>query len=46
MCHATAAMEPAKKFHVFHQGHLGKSADIKKHCSPTKDSMIAASDSE
>jgi hypothetical protein len=40
------AMKPAKKFHIFHQRHRGKSADLKKRGSPAEDSMIAASHSE
>src|SRR5207245_11779275 len=44
--HAAAAMQPAKKFHVFHQRHRGKSANIHKRSSTTEDSMIAASYSE
>jgi hypothetical protein len=42
--HAPVSMKLAKKFDVFHQGRLGKSANINKRASPTKDSMIAASD--
>jgi hypothetical protein len=44
--HSAAATKPAKKFHIFHQWHLGKSADFSERTSPTKDSMIAASHSE
>jgi hypothetical protein len=44
--HAAAAMQPAKKFHIFHQRDRGKSADINKRGSPAEDSMIAASYSE
>ncbi len=39
-------MQPAKKFHVFHQRHRGKSANIHKCSSTTEDSMIAASYSD
>jgi hypothetical protein len=39
-------MKPAKKFHVFHQWNLGKSADVSERASPTKNSVIAASHSE
>jgi hypothetical protein len=41
-----AAMKPAKKFHIFHQRHRGKSANINKRGSTAEDSMIAASHSE
>src|SRR5438132_931626 len=44
--HSTAAMKPAKKFHIFHQRHRGKSANIHKRSSTTEDSMITATDSE
>src|SRR5439155_10256810 len=44
--HATAATKPPKEFHVFHQRHLGKSANINKCSSPTEHSVIAASHSE
>src|SRR5215813_3292253 len=43
---APAAVQQAKKFHVFHQRHGGKSANIYKCSSTTEDSMIAASHSE
>jgi hypothetical protein len=41
-----AAIKRAKKFHIFHQRHIGKSANINKCSSPAEDSMIAASHSE
>jgi hypothetical protein len=39
------AVEPSEKFYVFHQGHLGKSANLKEGSSPAKYSVIAASHS-
>src|SRR5260370_17043017 len=44
--HAAAVTKPAKKFNIFHQRHLGKSANINKCTSPTEHSAIAASHSE
>jgi hypothetical protein len=40
---ATAAVEPPKKFHIFHQRHVWKSPRVNKRCSPAENSMIAAS---
>jgi hypothetical protein len=39
-------VEPAKKFYVFHQRHLGKAAYIEKRSSPAEDAVIAASHSQ
>jgi hypothetical protein len=36
-------VEPAQKFYVFHQRHLGKSANIDEYGSPAKNAVIAAS---
>jgi hypothetical protein len=36
-------MEPAKKFYIFHQWHVGKSANIEEGSSPTEYPVIAAS---
>src|SRR5882724_5312173 len=44
--HAAAVTKSAKKFHIFHQRHLWKSANINKCTSPTEHSVIAASHSE
>src|SRR5205814_397938 len=44
--HAAVAMKPAKKFHIFHQRHRGKSTDINKRDSPAEDSVIATSHAE
>jgi len=44
--HSTAVTKPAKKFHIFHQWHLRKSANFNKCSSPTEDSMIPASHPE
>jgi hypothetical protein len=46
MHYPATAMKPAKKFHIFHQRHGGKSADVKKRGSPAEDSMIATSHAE
>jgi hypothetical protein len=39
------AVEPSEKFYVFHQRHLGKSANIEESSSPAEYSVIAASHS-
>jgi len=39
-------MEPAKKFYVFHQRHLGKSANVQEGSSSAEYAMIAASHSQ
>jgi hypothetical protein len=39
-------MKSAKKFHIFHQRHHGKSTGVIKRGSPTEDSVIAASHAE
>jgi hypothetical protein len=39
-------VEPAQKFYVFHQRHLGKSANIDEYGSPAENPMIAASHSQ
>jgi hypothetical protein len=39
-------MEPAKKFDVFHQRHLGKSAYVKEGSSPAEYAVIAAAHSQ
>src|SRR5207253_9728543 len=44
--YASAVTKPAKKFHIFHQRHHGKSANINKCSLPAEHSMIPASDSE
>lgn len=44
--HTTTAVEPAKKFHVFHQRHLGKSANIEEGSSPAEYPVIAAAHSQ
>jgi hypothetical protein len=44
--YTTAAVEPAQKFYVFHQRHLGKSANIDEYGSPTENAMIATSHSQ
>src|SRR5207245_11760615 len=44
--YASAVTKPAKQFHIFHQRHLGKSANINKCSLPAEHSMIPASDSE
>jgi len=38
-------MEPAEKFYIFHQWHVGKSANIEEGRSPAEYSVIAASHS-
>jgi hypothetical protein len=40
---ATASVKSPKKFHIFHERHLGKCSSINKRCSPAENSMIAAS---
>jgi hypothetical protein len=42
----TIAVELAIKFYVFHQRHLGKSADLKEGSPPAENAVIAASDSQ
>jgi hypothetical protein len=42
----TAAAEPPKKFHIFHERHVWKSSSVNKRASPAENSMIAASHSE
>jgi hypothetical protein len=44
--HSAAATQPAKEFYVFHQRHLGKSADLSEYTSTAENSMIAASHPE
>jgi hypothetical protein len=39
-------VEQAKKFYVFHQRHVGKSASIEEGSSPAEDAVIAASHSQ
>jgi glycerol-3-phosphate cytidylyltransferase-like family protein len=46
MFHMAAATESAKKFDIFHQGHLGKTADIEKSRSPAKNAVVAAAHSQ
>jgi hypothetical protein len=43
MFYATAAMEAAKKFYVFHQRYVGKSANIDEGGSPAEEAVIATS---
>jgi hypothetical protein len=45
-CHATAAIKLAKKFCVFHQRHLRKSANVKEDSSPAEYPVVAASHSK
>jgi len=44
--YATASVEPAKKFDVFHQRRLRKSANIEEGSSPAENAVIAASHSQ
>jgi hypothetical protein len=46
VCHATMAMELANKSNVFHQRHLGKSANVQEDSSPAEYAVIAASHSQ
>jgi len=46
MHYPAAAMKLAKKFHIFHQWHGRKSADVKKRGPPTEDSVIATAHAE
>jgi hypothetical protein len=39
-------MKAAKKFDVFHQGHLRKAANISEDSSPAEDSVVATSHSQ
>ena len=43
---ATAVAKSPKKFHIFHERHVGKSPSVNKRCSPAEHSMIAASHPE
>src|SRR5215208_6992480 len=42
MHYATAAANSPKKFHIFHDGHVGESPGVNERCSPAEDSMVAA----
>jgi hypothetical protein len=44
--HATAAMELAKKFYVFHQRHVRKAANVQEDSSPAEYAVIATSHSQ
>jgi hypothetical protein len=44
--HATTAVEPTEKFHIFHQRHLGESAYVEEGSSPAEYPVIAASHSQ
>jgi hypothetical protein len=44
--HAPALPKQAKKFHIFHQRHFWKTANVNKHNSPTKYPVIAAPHSQ
>jgi hypothetical protein len=46
MNNVTVTAKSAKKFHIFHERHFRKPANIDIHSSPAEDSMIAASHSE
>jgi hypothetical protein len=46
VCDATAAMELAKKFYVFHHGHVRKSTNVQEDSSPAEYAVIAASHSQ
>jgi hypothetical protein len=41
--YTTTAVEPAKKFYVFHQRHFGKFAYVEEGSSPAENAVIAAS---
>src|SRR4030095_14488598 len=45
ICDATAAIKLAKKFCIFHQRHLRKSANVKEDSSPAEYPVVAASTS-
>jgi hypothetical protein len=44
--HATAALKEAKKFHVFHQGHFWKAADLEEGSPSTKYAVVATTHSQ
>jgi hypothetical protein len=44
--HATAALKEAKKFHVFHQGHFWKAADLEEGSPSTKYAVVATAHSQ
>jgi hypothetical protein len=44
--HPTAAQKPAKKFHVFHDGHFWKAANINEDSAPAEHPVVTASHSE
>jgi hypothetical protein len=39
-------VEPAKKFYVLHQWHVGKSANVEEGSSPAENAVVAASHSQ
>jgi hypothetical protein len=43
---ASVVVHSSKKFYVFHQRHLGKSANIDEYSSPAENAVIAASHSQ
>jgi len=46
VAHATPAPEQPKKFHVFHQGHFWKAADVQEDSASAEYPVVPASDSQ